>query len=220
MPLDRGARIHALKQRYKERQLQRAERWSNWKAGVVEEMMSLQIHTREKLLTRFTDTKLMIELVTDRISETTLELKASVNSACTKASDMVDNVVDGFSSDVQKASDSLEEIGESIHAHGAVSAELTQNQVADLSDDIHENLNSLRRNFKDFSLHESFCDAIEPRDKPGTPQKNLLQRISTSNVLLRVPSIDSNQCSYLFSGAKASFPGGRGTCIFSLRPKP
>ena len=164
MPVDRGARIQALKQRYKERQLQRAERWSNWKAGVVEEMMTLQNQTREKLLTRFTDTKVMIELVTDRISETTLELKASVNSACSKASVMVDNVVEGFSSDVQKASDTMEEIGESIHAHGTVSAELTQNQVADLSDDIHENLNSLRRNFKDFSLHESFCDAIEPSE--------------------------------------------------------
>ena len=33
--------------------------------------------------------------------------------------------------------------------------------MANLSDDIHENLSTLRRNFKDFSLHESFCDAIE-----------------------------------------------------------
>ena len=129
--------------------------------------MALQVHTREKLLARFTDTKVMLELVTDRISETTLELKTSVNLACSKASGVVDAVVDGFSSDVQKATETVEELGETIHAHGSVSVELTQNQVADLSDDLQENLNTLRRNFKDFSLHESFRDAIEPSDQSG-----------------------------------------------------
>ena len=112
----------------------------------------------DKSLCKVKDSSLATKEV---ISETFEKLDVATSDAKAKTQELIENL----SCVIQKNSDDFAEkaieISEDIQINADIVPESTVDRLTDLSDNVGENMSTLQRNFRDFSLHDKFCDAFD-----------------------------------------------------------
>lgn len=132
-------------------------RWGAMKVRVLDSYMVLKMESgvfmedvKERIGDKTEATKIGMEETFDKIDDSFEALKL-------KTKEMVENLKWDFKS---KSEDVVEEMT-CVGEHIEVTCETSREMIIDLSDNLGDNISSLKRNFRDFSLHEKFCDAIE-----------------------------------------------------------
>ena len=97
----------------------------------------------------------------EAITETFEKLDEASSDAKAKTQELIENLTSVIQRKSDDCSEKAMDIHEDIQNNIAISREKTVDRLTDISDTVEENVSTLKRNFRDFSLHDQFCDAVD-----------------------------------------------------------
>ena len=136
-----------------------------FKTGMVENVRMVGLEATDsirdsidKSLCKVKDSSIATKEV---ITETFEKLDEATSDAKAKTQELIENLSCVLQNTSEDFADKGIDIQEDIQTNVEIAREKTVDRLTDISETVEDNMSTLKRNFRDFSLHDQFCDAFD-----------------------------------------------------------